>query len=318
MGRALRCVMSALPLLIVSGLLYCAVFIKPTASGAAVVPPAMGRGDLIYGVAVPSAGTVWAVGTDGKVWKSADAAASWQLQRTPVQENLQDIAAWSSECAVAVGNGGVVIRTCDSGASWQEVKLPRSRIANKLIRVRSVGDAQAWTVGEAGAVFLSNDLGATWSRKLPEEDNAWNDISIVGSQLTLVGEFGRIRQSTDGGTVWRDIASPVKTSLMAITFRDASQGVAVGLDGVMLATVDGGATWRVIPPATREHLFDVVWDGKRWVAVGDRGAVIHISGAGPDLHAAQAGDSDRAWHTRIAFEPHRYYLAGSNFRVLSN
>ncbi|SOE98791.1 Photosynthesis system II assembly factor YCF48 [Burkholderia sp. OK233] len=317
MQRVFKCGMSAVPLAIVGGLLYCAFFIKPTASGAAVQPPVVERGDLMYGVAVPGQQSVWAVGVDGKVWKSANAAGSWTLQDTPTQVNLQDIAVWSGQRAVAVGNNGVAIRTADGGLTWAAVQLPKSHIANKLIRVRVDGVTQAWAVGEAGAVFHSADLGATWSRMAPEEDIAWNDLHVDGKKIILVGEFGHIRCSEDGGTTWRDGVSPVKSSLMAVAFRNERDGMAVGLEGVMLTTGDGGQSWTLLKPVTKEHLFDVTWDGARWLAVGDHGAFVSVTGEGMGAQAKSLRDKSRAWHTRIAFDDHHYYMAGADFNVVT-
>ena len=96
MKRSLSIFLSALPFLIVLGLLYAAFFIKPSVDGNAVPPPAMARNDIIYGVSTPDAGiTLWAAGSYGKIWVSRDKGMNWALQPTPVTEPLQDIATWA-------------------------------------------------------------------------------------------------------------------------------------------------------------------------------------------------------------------------------
>jgi len=213
--RAIKFLVSAMPLVIVASLLYAALFIKPKPVGASVAKPIFERGDSFYGIAIPSAKTLWAAGSNGKVVRSGDAGTSWTLQRTPTHATLQDIAAWDVEKAVAVGNDGVVVMTRDGGRSWATINAPRSAIANKLMRVKTLPDGAAWAVGEGGVVLHSSDFGATWSLAAKEEDAAWNDVFFLDHQGWLVGEFGRIKASKNGGASWQAVNSPIKVSLMA-------------------------------------------------------------------------------------------------------
>jgi photosystem II stability/assembly factor-like uncharacterized protein len=311
MQRFIRITMSILPFLIIGGLVYGAVFIKPEIAANTVHPPAIERGDFLYGVALPAPDAMWAAGSNGKVWRSADSGASWTVQATPTHETLQDIAAWDPMQAVAVGNHGVVIRTVDGGKTWTQIDVPRSKIANKLMRARIFGDGSAWAVGELGAALVSADRGTTWKRGAPEEDLAWNDVFFDGQKVWLVGEFGSIRASGDGGATWAPGSSPVKTSLMGITFRDKENGVAVGLDGVILVTQDGGRNWVERPKVTREHLFDLLWDGTTWAAVGDKGVLVTADAPATDWKVSQLSPNQRAWHTKIIKAGNRYVAAGA-------
>lgn len=316
MQRLFRVLLSLLPFALISGLLYAALFIKPEAAGESVAPPVMTRGDLQYGLAAPAAGVIWAAGSDGKVWLSEDLGARWTLQTTPVKDTLQDIAAWDRSHAVAVGNQGVVIRTTDGGRTWQGVDAPRSKVANKLMRVVTVEGGSAWAVGEVGAVLRSKDHGKSWERVLPEEDAAWNDIHVDGQRVWLVGEFGRLAMSGDGGASWNKSAAPVRTSLMAIEFKDEANGVIVGLDGVVLVTQDGGAHWIPRASGTREHLFDVTWDGSSWVGVGDKGVLVCGDGSGRSWQGSRIAPGDRAWHTRILADADRRIASGASLVIV--
>lgn len=317
MQRLSRIFLSLLPFAIIGGLLYAALFVKPQVAGASVTPPVMTRGDLQYGVALPQGGVIWAAGSDGKVWLSEDAGRTWGLQPTPTKETLQDIAAWDRQHAVAVGNQGVVIMTSDGGKSWQSVDAPRSKVANKLMRVAVVEGGTAWAVGEVGAVLQSKDYGATWVRSRPEKDAAWNGVFVGRQKLWLAGEFGRLAVSDDGGARWADVATPVKTSLMAITFKDDANGVAVGLEGVVLVTRDGGANWLAQSIVTREHLFDVTWDGSSWVAVGDKGVLVSGDAMGKSWQASRVAPGDRAWHTKILADADRYIVGGATLLIVA-
>jgi photosystem II stability/assembly factor-like uncharacterized protein len=252
-------------------------------------------------------------GSGGKVVRSADGGLSWQVQGTGVDEHLQDIAAWDGERAVAVGNDGVVIVTADGGASWSQVPTPRSEIANKLVRVRIFEPQAAWAVGVMGAILYSDDWGASWRRRSEEIDLAWNDIAFADPDNGwVVGEFGSMMHSPDGGTTWEQVEPVSERSLMAISFRDARHGVAVGLDGLVLRTDDAGVTWSEIDVGTPLHLFDVVWDGSEWVAVGGMGVVVFGSRDGESWRAQRLSQRDLSWHTEVIAIDDGVFVAGAS------
>ncbi|MCC4115528.1 YCF48-related protein [Aromatoleum toluclasticum] len=308
---------SSAPLVIVGGLLYAGLFVKAEAVVQKVEPPAIERRDAFYGVAAPDERTVWAVGAGGKIVRSEDGGDSWVRQSLNIDANLQGIAAWDDKTAVAVGNGGVVVATSDGGATWTRAEIPGSNNPNKLFRVRIAGDS-AWAVGEFGALLRSTDRGATWTRVLPEEDRAWNDIAFVGDAGWLVGEFGALTKSTDGGATWNPVEMPNKVSLMSVAFRDARNGVAVGLAGTLLVTSDGGDSWKQVPALTREHFYSVVWDEGRWLAVGDKGVMASADAAAAQWQLGRVAEGDVSWRTQVARAGSRYFLAGSNLAVLDD
>lgn len=316
MQRLIKIVMSVLPLLIVGGLLYVALYIKPQPGLAVTNPYPIVKRDRFYGVVTPAPPTVWAVGSHGKIVRSDDSGKSWIVQETPTTNHLQDIAAWDDKRACVVGNDGLVMVTSDGGKSWKKVEAPRSDIANKLVAIEVFPDGAAWAVGEVGAVLHSKDFGLTWERKLAPEDLAWNDIAFIGKKGWIVGETGRVMRTEDGGETWSAVESPVKGSLMSVGFRDEDHGVAVGLQGVILVTADGGKTWTQAPQATVEHLFDVMWDGAEWVAVGDKGVMVKGDASGANWSGKRITDLDTSWYTKVRKSGERYYLSGARLAVL--
>ena len=317
MNRLTRAAGSIAPLVIIAGLLYAGLFIKPVAPTTELSSAVIGLRDSFYGIAVPEPKVLWAVGRDGKVVRSEDAGEHWVAQTIPVAVNLQSIAAWDAQHAVAVGNLATVISTADAGKSWK----PGSGIVaanpfQKLIRARITSPTQALVVGEFGAMWRTDDRGATWRPIGQSEDVAWHDIAVPSEQiLVAVGEFGRIVRSTDGGGSWTPVSSPVKTTLTALRFRDAQNAVAVGLEGVILTTADAGVSWQRIDSPTREHLFDVTpadaanSAADAWLAVGDKGLLLR--GNGGAWTAARLKDGNYAWHMQIVPVDGRLYLAGA-------
>lgn len=311
MERIKRIILSGMPLVIIGGLLYAGLFIKPKPIGSAVEQPLIERGDVFYGTAAMPNGSLWAVGSNGKILHSADAGTTWRKLGSPNHETLQDIAVWDAHRAVAVGNEGVILTTDDAGLTWVAAQIPKAASGNKLMRVHVSQDGRAWVVGSGGVLLQSRDYGKSWQAAPQGEDTAWNGIDFRGRRGCVVGEFGRIHLSNDAGESWTSVASPVKDSLMSVRFNDAGQAVAVGLKGTVLVSQDGGAIWTQVNKATDEDLFDVTWDGKRWIAVGDKGVVL-VSGPDPTTwRQTRLAAQDRGWYTRVQAQSGRYYVAGS-------
>ena len=314
MGTLMSLAGSAIPVVVIGGLLYAGLFIKPEPSGVSIDPPAIGRRDSFYDVAEPVPGLVWAVGSFGKIVRSEDGGRSFHVQATGTAEHLQSIATWDANRAVVVGNDGVVLTTADGGRSWQRANAPRSEVSNKIMRVRTAGEGVAWAVGEMGALFRTRDFGRTWTRQWAEEDVGWYDVAFRGQRGWVVGEFGRILATEDGGDTWAEVASPVETSLSAVAFRDDLNGVAVGLDGALLSSNDGGRTWQALPKVTPEHVFDIAWDGRRWIGVGDKGLLLR--GDGTRWEAGLLAPNVYAWHMAVRPGKNGVYVAGASLGIV--
>ena len=303
------------PWLIIMALLAAGLLIKPKPVGNTVLPPVIEYRDRFYGVAVPAKDFIWLVGNDGKIIHSTNNGQSWQRQISNVDYHLQDISAWNKQQAVAVGNEGVVLRTEDAGKHWSKVDVPRSEIFNKQIRVKTYSDGKAVSVGAMGSVLLSEDYGKNWQRIAKEEDITWADVTIKGDEIWLVGEFGFIRVSSDNGATWKEINSPVKSSLSGIDFSNDQHGVAVGLDGVVLTTSDSGRNWNQVDKFTNKHLFSVTAKGEQWFAVGEKGLVVTANKASDTWQEIRLSERNLSWYTDIESYEDHVYLAGANVGV---
>jgi photosystem II stability/assembly factor-like uncharacterized protein len=68
-------------------------------------------------------------------------------------------------------------------------------------------------------------------------------VARAGERLVAVGMRGLIAVSDDDGKHWIQVAAPVRSDLLGLSFPTSSDGWAVGHDGVVLHTADGGRTW---------------------------------------------------------------------------
>ncbi|MES9949005.1 MAG: YCF48-related protein [Candidatus Thiodiazotropha sp.] len=313
---------------IVISLLWVAFYVHPSAAVKDIKPSPFGKRENYYGVAAPTGDgkLIWVVGRKGRIIRTDDGGNNWMIQKTPVSHvHLQDIATWDERSAIVVGDLGVVMVTSDSGASWRRKELELRQFGEQLMRVAvDESDGRAWIVGAMGSVFISDDRGETWHITHPEEDLSWNSVSISpDGTVWLVGEFGRISRSDDGGASWRQIEAGAEQSLMDITFSDSNRGIAAGLAGTLLLTEDGGETWSPIPDITTNHIYDVSWDGQRFVAVGDGGILLTSDAGGHDWHAGKLGPDNSLWYTAVVplsngSSDREYLAAGANLGIHHN
>src|SRR5262245_37639338 len=74
-------------------------------------------------------------------------------------------------------------------------------------------------------------------------DNLYGTKFISAQEGWIVGAFGVIYQTTDGGKTWKPQDSHTVEQLFSVDFADAKRGWIVGRSGIILGTSDGGATW---------------------------------------------------------------------------
>jgi len=69
-------------------------------------------------------------------------------------------------------------------------------------------------------------------------------VTRAGPRIVAVGERGQILTSDNQGRSWQQAQVPVRVTLTAVHFANASTGWAVGHSGVILQSQDGGLSWR--------------------------------------------------------------------------
>lgn len=252
----------------------------------------------LYGVA-SRAGWVFAVGYWGTVLRSADGGATWSRRPTPTRETLFDVSFADERHGWAVGENGVVLRSTDAGDTWtrQEIRIEEEGelrpLGLHLFGVAALSQDEAWAVGDLGALFRVRD-GERWERvTLPEavfadgetSERIFNAVDFYDREHGwIVGEFGTVLRTTDGGETWsgerRFEEVPSDLYLFDVTHFDASLVVAVGLAGQVLVSRDGGASWKPSSSGLESALYGINWGNPDGVAVGDRGEILVSADAG--------------------------------------
>ncbi len=97
----------------------------------------------------------------------------------------------------------------------------------------------------------------------------------------VVGTFGAIYHTTDGGQSWDKQETGTLNPLFSVAFADPQHGLAVGKGGLAMHTEDGGRTWKEYFTSDRKHLFSIAAVSAQvaW-AVGDWGKMMRTLDGG--------------------------------------
>lgn len=300
------------PWMVIGGLAYAAVFIKPTVDPVPLDQPLLERRDAFFDGAVLDQ-NIWIAGQNGALLTSEDGGQSWVREELPRRGNLQSIAVSPSGQKVVVGNEGQVW-TRDLESPWGHRQLEVSDLAGKLQSVKFL-DGEFWIVGEMGALFRGSEDASTWQELGLGEDINLNSISAgAGDDLWIAAEFGRLLRSRDHGQTW-SVQELGSESLRAVHFR-GNTGIAVGNRGQAFISLDGGDQWRQIPAFTSEHLFDVVEHNGLWVTTGARGVLFRSKDPQRKWDAWAPEGLDLSYHNRLLATRNGVVIIGQQLGLL--
>jgi photosystem II stability/assembly factor-like uncharacterized protein len=97
----------------------------------------------------------------------------------------------------------------------------------------------------------------------------------------IVGAFGLILHTQDGGRTWRHRANSTTKTLTAVSFADDRHGFAVGNGGTIVATGNGGRTWEKQLSGVQEHLLGLHVSSQREAhVVGAFGTILSTGDGG--------------------------------------
>ncbi|QDH10843.1 oxidoreductase [Nocardioides dongxiaopingii] len=232
----------------------------------------------LRGLDAVSGRVAWVGGSEGGVWRTTDAGATWQDVSPPGADGLlfRDIEAADARTALAMtigeGRDSRIYRTDDAGRTWTRTFVNRDPRAFYDCLAMWPGDrrglAMSDPVNGRFRILSTTDGGRSW-RVLPRAGmpRAEGEFGFAASGTCLVtagrhraylasgGARARVFATRDDGRTWRATDSTLPASeaggVFSLAFRGRGVGVAVGGDfeleddGVDRAalTRDGGRTW---------------------------------------------------------------------------
>jgi photosystem II stability/assembly factor-like uncharacterized protein len=253
------------------------------------------------------------VGKFGLILLTKDGGKTWQRRPSGTTKTLLAVSFADHEHGFIVGSGGTLLATVDSGATWQP---QNSATKDHLLGVYALSPARVFAVGAFGTLLSTSDTGRSWSKHELKWDtliqrivkeNGYvepnlNAIYFSSPEIGwIVGEFGLILHTRDGGQTWisQRYGSELP-QLYAVKFLDDLRGWAVGQAGNLIQTRDGGQDWSAVELETKRDLYHVSLESERGIIVGD-GVVLVTHDGGSSWKSMGSNPEDR-WLSGVALK----------------
>jgi len=278
----------------------------------------------------------WAVGDLGRIFHTTDGAKTWEIQSAGTKRPFVSVGCIDSNTAWIAGQAGDMAHTTDGGKTWT---MQTSGTDRQILSVQFIDAQHGMAVGDFGTMLRTEDGGAHWMKvavpadtQLPEDmigivepgDIVLYSISYGDPQhIAIVGEFGVILMSEDGGQTFSSRASNVETTLFGVFLGEQGKGWAVGLEAEMLSTNDGGATWKrekvKTPAGFSLALYDIEVRGGLGWAVGNSGYLLTSNDGGTTWNLVEVPPQMGSyWFREVSLLPNsKGFVVGSTGLILT-
>ena len=296
---------------------YPGVILRSTDGGKTFAELDLPTREAIFSVDLNQAGLAVAVGRHGLVAVSTDAGLSWTFRdgigAAPKEPNVDSAdPEWNEPPSgdvydrtpslfavdvlpnghvVAAGEYGTILLSDDAGNSWQR------RSYSREIYTPITDQPPAGRRGRHGRTSRNSedssdqDSPPMWAddrdRSLEElnpdaaDEARFTDL-VFADPLHgwLVGEFGMVLRTHDGGVTWQRIATGTEAVLYAVAASSPNHVMVAGSGGLLLESHDAGTHWKTLATPSRENLFGLSLTSSRATVVGARGVVLTRKGRG--------------------------------------
>jgi len=203
-----------------------------------------------------------AVGERGHVIASDDDGFSWLQAKVPVISTLTAVYFVDENTGWAVGHDGVVIKSVDGGLSWkkqfdgfkanemvlEQAKARKAQREDELNTAKVMGNPRRIEEAEEN---LETATFALEDAQYDYEDRSTKPLLDVwfkdAKQGYVIGAYGMIFKTRDGGETWTDwsshVENPNRYHLNAIAYIDEGKMMIAGEAGLLLRTSDDGEQW---------------------------------------------------------------------------
>jgi photosystem II stability/assembly factor-like uncharacterized protein len=257
--------------------------------------------------------TIW--GSDGSdgiaIWDAGDTTARYYSPMKLESPLYYAVAISADGMKIAAGQFNRYIQiSTDGGYTWAAKYPPNGKnsyggyVGSGHWYQFGASDDMSTLVAtdyEAGTVWITKDLGATWTSWEPDVDLAKRRMQAAtsssdGTRLAVAAYGGGIYVSADAGDTWtqadEDQVGSDKLWARLASSRDGSRlaCTAAGTDGYVVVSSDFGVTWRQVtslgsPP------------GKHGIAMSGDGLSIVVAQNPSNLYAST--DSGRSWRESV-------------------
>ncbi len=219
--------------------------------------------------------TGFAVGHDGVIIKTSDAAKSWQLVHRATEDEapLLDVYFSDADNGIAVGAYGLFYTSSNGGNDWQlqEVSVSNQDIFdNELLEpldlhlnaVTAANEQRLYMAAERGFILRSDNAGKEWKvLKTPYQGSFFGVLALSADEILAYGLRGHIYHSIDAGETWEEIETGTTAMLTdAVILADSSTMIA-GMAGTLLLAPAGSNEFRLIQLKQRDDIAAIIQRG---------------------------------------------------------
>lgn len=178
-----------------------------------------------------------AIGAYSLILASADAGASWTAQALPAVAAAAPEADAGADGAASDGGDADPEEPADALLFDQDELMLDAEDDPHLNAIARLDGGRLFIVAERGASFLSDDDGASWTRRPLPYDGSMFGLEPLGEGRVLAyGLRGNALVSDDNGENWRELDTGTDLSLYGAA-RIGSDGLLlVGANGLLLRT----------------------------------------------------------------------------------
>lgn len=252
-----------------------------------------------------------AVGAYGHIVYSDDNGLTWTQAEVPVTLTLTSVHFVDGRNGWAAGHDGIILNTVDGGQSWKKqfdgFSANQEIVESLLLGVQEAEAAlaEAEEGGHSGAIAEAQERLEILEFKL---DDAQYDLETDSTKPFLniwfydakrgfvVGAYGMIFQTEDGGASWKNIASRLPNAenyhLNSLVPVGASALMVTGERGLIMRSDDFGKSWHLLDSPYEGSLFGAAAAGNKQLIYGLRGNVFYTADGGITW-AAQEIDNEQ-------------------------
>jgi hypothetical protein len=194
-----------------------------------------------------------------------DSSGKYQYNLEFEKFPLYDVV-WKGNYFFAVGSQGLMMTSKD-GLKWAKAASPTSESLYRIIEAKGT----FYTVGSGGVILSSKDL-KNWKKHKTPVTSALNSITWDGQTFVAVGVKGVVLVSSDGST-WTKLKSFSTYDYTDITWGNGMFVIASSDGRSSIFKSPDGRKWSE-GPAYAIELYNVVFTGEMFVAVGRKGTVM--------------------------------------------
>lgn len=251
--------------------------------------------------------------------------AQAQFVKQPIastfNSTLWKLAVLPDNSMIVVGNSGSIFRKGVNCEIWETTLLP-SGVTQGLRDISITPNGNIFVCGTNGRLLTSTDFGFTFQNVSTGVTTGLLATHFVDDSLGYImggGSGGNIiRQTTNGGATWTNVASMLSHSPFAVSFPTIDTGYVVGVGGMILKSVDGGNTWNVINAGVNGQptLSDVTFLSPQYGFVAGQSGLLLRTFNGGNSWDTLSTQTSAALNGMLWIDSLTGYIAGNSGTVL--